>query len=72
MLFKFVLECTLRRIQTNQEDFKFSGRFQFLGYTDVNVLGESIHPIKENTEALLVTSKEVGLKGNAEKTVAVS
>jgi hypothetical protein len=35
---------------------------------NINVLGESIHTVKENTEALLVTSKEIGLEVNAEKT----
>ena len=28
----------------------------------------SVHTIKENTEALIVTSKEIGLEVNADKT----
>jgi hypothetical protein len=40
--------------------------YQFLIY--VNVLGESTHTIKKTTEALLVTSKEICLEVNAEKT----
>jgi hypothetical protein len=35
---------------------------------DVNILGESEHSIKENAEALVVASKEIGLDGNADKT----
>jgi hypothetical protein len=35
---------------------------------DVNMWGGSIHTIKKNTEALVVTSKEIGLEVNAEKT----
>jgi hypothetical protein len=31
-------------------------------------LGGSIHTIRKNTEALVVTSKEIGLEVNAEKT----
>jgi hypothetical protein len=31
-------------------------------------LGGSIHTIRKNTEALLIASKEIGLKANAEKT----
>jgi hypothetical protein len=31
-------------------------------------LGESIHTRKENTEALVVAGKEIGLQVNAEKT----
>jgi len=35
---------------------------------DVKVLGGSVHTVKENTEALLVASKETGLEVNADKT----
>lgn len=33
-----------------------------------NILGGSIHTIKKNTQALVVSSKEVCLQVNAEKT----
>jgi hypothetical protein len=37
-------------------------------YTDdVNILGGSMHTIKENTEAWVVASKEIGLDVNAER-----
>jgi len=39
-----------------------------LVYVDVNILGESVHSIKKNTEALLVGSKEIGLAVNADNT----
>ena len=32
------------------------------------MLGGSIHTIKENTEALVVASKEIGLEVNVDKT----
>ena len=35
---------------------------------DVNILGGSIHTIKENEEALVVATKETGLEVNADKT----
>jgi len=35
---------------------------------DVNISGRSAHTIEKNTEALLVTSKEIGLEVNADKT----
>ena len=35
---------------------------------DVNILGDSVHTVKENTEALVVVSKETGLDVNADKT----
>ena len=48
---------------------KLNGTHHFLVYADdVNILGGSIHTIKENAEALLVASKENGLEVNADKT----
>ena len=36
---------------------------------DINILGGSVHTIKENAEALIVASKEIGLEVNADKTM---
>ena len=69
LLFKFALECTIRRVQVNQDGLKLNGTHQLLVYADdVNRLGESVHTIKENREALIVASKEIGLEANADKT----
>ena len=38
------------------------------GLDDVNILGGSIHAVKENAEALVVAAKEIGLEVNAGKT----
>ena len=66
MLFTFALECTIRRVQENQDGLKLNGIHQLLVYTyDVIMLGRSIHTIEKNTEALVVASKEFGLKVNA-------
>jgi hypothetical protein len=35
---------------------------------DANILGRSVHTIKNNTEALVIASKEIGLEINADKT----
>ena len=41
----------------------------FVAYADdVNILGGSIHTVKENAEALVVATKEIGLEVNADKT----
>jgi hypothetical protein len=42
---------------------------QLLVYADdVNILGGSIHNIKKITEALVVPSKDIGLKVNSDET----
>jgi hypothetical protein len=65
----FALEYAIRRVQANQEGLKSNGTHQLVVYADeVNIMGGSVHAIKENTEALVVASKEIGLEVNAEKT----
>ena len=70
MLFNFALVYVFRRVQVNQDGLKLNGTHQLLVYVDdVNILGGSVHTVKENTEALVVASKEAGLKEvNAGKT----
>ena len=68
-LFNFALEYAIRRVKVNQDDLKLNGTHQLLAYADdVNILGGSIHTVKENTEALVVATKEIGLEVNADKT----
>jgi hypothetical protein len=50
---------------------KLIGTYQFLVFADdVNTMGGSLHTtsIKKNAEALLVSSRETGLKVNDDKT----
>ena len=48
---------------------KLNGTHQLLVYADdVNLLGGSAHTVKENAEALLVATNEIGLEVNADKT----
>jgi len=48
---------------------KLNGTHQLLVYADdVNILGGSVHAVKENAEALIMASKEIGLEVNADKT----
>ena len=49
---------------------KLNGTHQILVYADnVNILGGSVHTIKENTGVVVVASKEIGLEVNADKTM---
>ena len=68
LLFNFTLEYAIRRVQVNQDGFKLNGTHQLLVYADdVNILRGSVHTIKEDAEALIVASKEIGLEVNADK-----
>jgi len=59
----------LSRIQVIQDGLKLNGTHQLLVYVDgVNILGGNVHTVKENGEALIVASKEIGLDVFADKT----
>jgi len=59
----------IRRVQANQEGLKLTGTNQLLmNAGDINIVSGITYIIKTNTEALLVTSNEVGLEVNYEKT----
>jgi hypothetical protein len=69
LLFNFALDYTIRRVQVIQDGLKSNGTHQRLLYADdVIMLGGSLRTIKENAEALLVATKEIGLEVNADKT----
>ena len=56
LLFNFALEYGIRRVQVNQDGLKLNGTYQLLAYADdVNILRGSIHTVKENAEALVVS-----------------
>jgi hypothetical protein len=57
------------RLQVNEEGLKQNGTHQhWANADDVNILGGSIHAVKENAQALVVAAKEIGLELNADKT----
>jgi len=69
LLYNFALEYAIRRVQINQDGLKLNGTRQLLVYADdVNILGGSVHTVKENAKTLAVASKEIGLEVNADKT----
>jgi len=66
MLFNFALEYAIRKVQVNQDGLKLN---QLLAYADdVNILGGSIHTLRENAEALVAATREIGLEVSADKT----
>ena len=69
MLFNFALQYAIRRVQVNQDGLKLNGTYQLLVYADhANILGGSVHTIKENAEVLAVASKKTGTEVNVDKT----
>jgi len=51
--------------QVNQGGLKLSGTHLLSVYADdVNVLGGSVHTMKENAESMAVASKEISLEVN--------
>jgi hypothetical protein len=69
LLFSFGLEYAFKRVQVNQDGLKLNGTHQVLAYAeDVNVLGGRVRTVKENAEALVVATREIGLEVNADKT----
>jgi hypothetical protein len=69
LLFNFALEYAIRRVQVNQDGLKLNGTHHVLAYANaVNILGGSVHSVKENAESLVVADKEIGLEVNVDKT----
>jgi hypothetical protein len=68
LFFNIALEYAIWRVQVNQDGLKSNGSHQRLVYADyINILGESAHTNRKNTEAKIFANKEIGLEVNADK-----
>ena len=73
LLFNFALGYAIRKVLVIQDGLKLNDTHQLLVYADVNILdvnmlGGSVHTVKENAEVSVVANKEFGLEVNADKT----
>ena len=62
LIFNFALKYAIRRVQEKRIALDLNGKYQLLVYADdVNMLGENLETVRENTEILMKASKGVVL-----------
>jgi hypothetical protein len=60
LLFNCAFEYAIRRIQVSQDGLKLNGTHHILIHADdVNIFGENVHVVEKNTEAPVVSRKEI-------------
>jgi hypothetical protein len=73
LLFNFALEYAISRVQVNQDGLKLNGTHQLLVYADDdNLLGGSVHAVKENAEDLVVAGERLEVDADKTKYMVMS
>ena len=63
------IEYAITRVQENRIGLELNGKHQLLVYANgVNMLGENLQTVSENTEIFIKACKDIGLEVNSEKT----
>ena len=69
LFFNFALEYAISRVQENRIGLELNVKHQLLVFSDdVNMLGENLQNIRENTEIFIKASMDIGFEVNSEKT----
>jgi len=69
MVFYFALVNAIKTVLGNEVSMELNGICQLFFYADhINLLGDSINNIKDNTETLLRACRNLGIEINSEKT----
>jgi len=68
LLFNLALEYAIMRVHVDQEGLKLSGTYHLVCADKFDMLGGSVHTLKNDRVALVDDSKETGLEVNADKT----
>ena len=69
LLFTFALEYAIRIVQENRIGLELNEKHELLVYVNgVNMLGQNLQTVRENTEIFTKASKDIGLEVHSENT----